>query len=267
MEYDSYWLGLDLGQSQDFSCLAALGRRRVKHPDGRTDSYYTLRGLKRWPLGTLYTSIATDVAALVAIPPLNGCVLGVDRTGVGAGVLEIIRTARPNATIRPVLITAGHAVTVDGFNLNIPKRDLVAAVMGVLQSRRLEIPANIPEAQSLEKELLAFRARISTQTGHESFEADWRGKQHDDMVLAASIALWLGENSQPVKIDGPLFLYPTPADMERETIPAAPRPPALADILREEAEGPIPPGYERIAGVLVRKLADDDDRPEWWNRR
>jgi len=194
---DEYILGLDLGQSQDFSALVALRKRLAA--DGK--ARLTVRGIKRWPLGTLYTQISADVAEVIGRPPswpldLAGCTLGVDRTGCGQPVLEMIRGAKPLATIRPIFITAGNKVTPDGRGFNVPKRELVAAVQAALQSRRLEIPSSIPEAKSLEKELLSFKARIST-TAHESFEADWREGNHDDLVLALAIAVWLAE--RPVR--------------------------------------------------------------------
>jgi hypothetical protein len=194
---DRFFLGLDLGQQVDFSALVALQRSPLPLAErsGRRRYRYEVRGLKRWPLRTPYTAIAADTAALVSKPPLAGCVLGVDKTGVGAGVLEIIRVARPNALVRPVLITSGHAVTPDGAGYRVPKVELVAAVTVLLDSGRLAIPATIPEAQTLGRELLAFRAKVTTD-GHETMAADWRTRAHDDLVLALAIAAFLGEHGQ-----------------------------------------------------------------------
>jgi hypothetical protein len=63
----------------------------------------------------------------------------------------------------------------------------------VLQSRRLTIPDSIPEAETLQKELLAFRAKVTLDKDDEVFGADWRTRPHDDMVLAVAIAVWLAE--------------------------------------------------------------------------
>jgi hypothetical protein len=195
---ERFFLGLDLGQSVDHSALVALQRTALPTTlkctsYWRTRYRYEVRGLKRWPLKTSYTQIATDVAVLVAEPPLAGCVLGVDKTGVGAGVLEIIQVARPNAVIRPILITAGHEVTPDGAGYKVPKVELVAVVTALLESDRLAIPRSIPEAKTLGKELQAFRAKV-TVAGNEQLAADWRTRQHDDMVLALAIAAWLGQH-------------------------------------------------------------------------
>jgi hypothetical protein len=195
---ERYFLGLDLGQTSDPSALVAL-RRTPLPATLNCERYWKTRyrfevcGLKRWPLKTPYTQIAADVAALIArTPALAGCVLGVDKTGVGAGVLEIIQAARPDAVIRPVLITAGHEVTPDGPGFRVPKLELVGAVTALLESGRLAIPRTIPEATTLGRELQAFRAKV-TAAGNETMAADWRTRQHDDMVLALAIAAWLGQ--------------------------------------------------------------------------
>jgi hypothetical protein len=192
---DRYFLGLDLGQAVDFSALVALQRSPLPPAErGPGRRYrYEVRGVRRWALRTPYTQIAADVTALTDKPPLARCVLGVDKTGVGAGVLEIVCAARPNAIVRPVLITAGHEVNPDGAGWKVPKLELVAAVTALLDSGRLAIPETIRERETLAKELRGFRAKVTT-SGKESMEADWRTAPHDDLVLALAIAAWLGEH-------------------------------------------------------------------------
>src|SRR5262249_6510160 len=162
-------LGLDLGQAQDFSALVCLlrtpGRGRMKS-SRFLRRHFEVRGVKRWPLRTPYSFIAQEVAALVKEPPLAGCTLAVDKTGVGAGVVEMIKAARPNATVKPVLITSGHTVNPNGAGWNVPKVELVAVVTSLLDGDRLAIPDTVPEAATLGKELRAFRAKVTT-SGHE----------------------------------------------------------------------------------------------------
>jgi len=199
MEQETYLLGLDLGQAVDFSALAALKRRLVPPAPGeRRDKpiySYVLRGLKRWSLGSLYTDIATEVVELVSRPPLANCILAIDKTGCGSPFVDMMTAAKPKAILKPTLITAGHTTTRAGRDYHIPKSELVAALQMVLQARRLEIPDTIPGRDVLEQELLAFRSKISLKTGHESFEADWRQRSHDDMVLAVAIGIWHGQHS------------------------------------------------------------------------
>src|SRR5262245_41754015 len=105
---DEFYLGLDLGQSQDPTALVAL-RKRCFPPLGpggkRPPATYTVRGAKRWPLKTKYTSIVDEVVQLVngteESAPLRGCTLGIDKTGVGAAVVDLFTKAKPDARIRP----------------------------------------------------------------------------------------------------------------------------------------------------------------------
>src|SRR5437868_4626163 len=96
-----YFLGCDLGQSQDFTALAALERTQAEGTRPGTWTY-TVRGLKRFELGSRYPSIVRDVVELVSTKPLAGCVLGIDQTGVGAAVVDMFREAKPKAKLRPV---------------------------------------------------------------------------------------------------------------------------------------------------------------------
>jgi hypothetical protein len=188
-----YFLGLDLGQRADFTALVALGRTAIPGAAGRARHRYECRGLRRWPLQTAYTAIAADVAALVKDPPLAGCTLGVDYTGVGIAVLELIGAARPSAGVRPVYITAGHAARFEAGTWFTPKAELAGVVAALLDGGRLAIPAALgAEAAVLGKELKAFKAKV-TAAGNEVMAADWRSRQHDDLVLALALAAFLGE--------------------------------------------------------------------------
>jgi hypothetical protein len=94
--------------------------------------------------------------------------------------------------VQPVTITGGESVTeADGY-LQVPKRELVGAVQVLLQTGRLKIARELPEAALLTSELLNFQVKI-TETGHDSYGA-WREGQHDDLVLALALAVWYPEH-------------------------------------------------------------------------
>jgi len=189
---DEFFLGLDLGRENDPSALVSLARRRLPEAESGARYGYTVRGLKRWPLRTTHPTIVAEVTAIVAKDLLRGCTLGIDYTGCGRPVYDMFRVARPTAKLVPVAITGGLKASRSSDGWYVPKAVLVATVQVLLQMRRLSIPERIPEAKVLGKELLAFRAKIST-SGHESFEVDWRQRAHDDLVLGLAIAAFLGE--------------------------------------------------------------------------
>jgi hypothetical protein len=94
-----------------------------------------------------------------------------------------------------VLITAGAAVTRQEGCWHVPKRDLVSVLQVLLQTKRLQVAEDLPEASMLVKELLSFKVKITTQA-HDTYGA-WREGVHDDLVLATALACWYAN-----RIDG-----------------------------------------------------------------
>jgi hypothetical protein len=187
-------LGLDLGQAQDPSALAAL-RESALGPDGCGRTRWEVPYLRRWPLRTSYPSIVRDVGELAA--SLDRPSLVIDATGVGRPVLDLFDEARlPVSACEGIVLTGGHQVTRGGPGIwNVPKRDVVGAAMRCFQSEdRLRIAQDLKEAATLTAELSKFRAKINIATGNESYEA-WRERDHDDLVLALAIALWWVETT------------------------------------------------------------------------
>jgi hypothetical protein len=150
-----------------------------------------LRHLERFELGTKYTTVVDSVAARVRSEPLRRmpAVLLVDKTGVGAAVLDSFTHARIGAVA--ITLHGGSSVARDpqraGFR--VPKRDLVTVTQVLLQNGRLRVAAELPEAETLKRELLNFRVKIDPKTAHDSYE-HWREAEHDDLVLAVSMAAW-----------------------------------------------------------------------------
>jgi hypothetical protein len=201
-----YYLGLDLGQTTDFTALAVLERIPASPTAHETEEpAYALRYLRRFPLGTPYTSIVSAVADTAATPPLRGqCILAVDQTGVGRPLVEMLRKAPVPCGIVPVTITGGQGVSVaDDGSFRVPKKELVACLQVVLQERRLKVARGLAEVNLLVRELLNFRVKI-TAAARETFEA-WREHDHDDLVLALAIALWYAERD-PVPEEWPSLI-------------------------------------------------------------
>ena len=182
-----FFAGLDLGQARDYTALAILQRTRASPG---AEKSFAVRHLERFPLGTPYPEVCRQLVSLFERPPLSGADLVVDVTGVGRAVLEMIRRARPRAAIRPLTITTGHGVVVDGAGWHVAKKELVSVLQVLLQTRRLHVARLLPMAGVLAKELEAFRVKI-TASANETFEA-WRERDHDDLVLAVALAAWVG---------------------------------------------------------------------------
>jgi Terminase RNaseH-like domain len=190
-----YYLGLDLGQAQDFSAMVVL-----ETPDTAPPRTYAGRHLQRWSLGTAYPTVAKEVASLaeaLALSRRGTVTLAVDATGVGRPVLDMLRREpMPHIHVIPLLITGGDAVTKDKGFWHVPKRDLVGCVQVALQTGRLKIASALPEAATLMQELANFQMKISLTSGHDSYGA-WREGTHDDVALAVMCAIWVGERRWP----------------------------------------------------------------------
>jgi hypothetical protein len=184
----NYVSGLDLGQTQDPTALAIVEQKdgpAIGRP-GEMEPYFGVRHLHRWPLGTSYTAIVSDLKEMYSTPQLRGSALVVDQTGVGRPVVDMLVAANLPVLLCPYTITAGQN---EGEG-TVPKKDLVGAVQAALQTRRLEIAQSLELAQPLATELGHFRVKVTLKR-NEVFES-WRERDHDDLVLALAMAVWYG---------------------------------------------------------------------------
>ncbi len=186
-------IGLDLGQTVDYSALAVVDQTEHRPPAGKVRREYLCDHLERWPLGTPYPDIVADVRELLG--RLGQATLLVDGTGVGRPVVDLFKQAQiPSCRLVPVSIHGGNEWSwkSDGW-LSVPKRDLAGAVQSALGQRRLRLSRELREAKTLADELRTFSVKVSLTTGAESYEA-WRDRQKDDTVLAVAIAVWFGDH-------------------------------------------------------------------------
>lgn len=227
--------GLDLGKLSDFSAFGLLkrtrpaiakpelqivdgggmGAQRITSPrrpftgeltrDERRKRqwHYRLAKMQRWDVGTSYESILDWLVKAYSKPPelggLGGTTLAVDYTGVGVAVFEWLqkelRLAKAKAVLRPIWIQSGRAVNENAAGgWNVPKKELVSIIQVLMGTNRLTIEQNMKNCGNLTKELKNFKVKQNLETGNESFEA-WRDHDHDDMVLALAISLWVGEQA------------------------------------------------------------------------
>jgi hypothetical protein len=193
-----YFLGLDLGQAADYTALAVLERTEktieITYPDKAAHRqntwHFGCRGLKRWALGTPYTTIVADTEKLTSKPPLVKAKLVIDGTGVGRPVVDMFRKARLGVEIISVLITSGNKESHQHRYHHVAKTILISTLQVLLQQRRLQFARSLPETATLVKELENYRVKV-TEAANEVFEA--REGKHDDLLLALALACWHGE--------------------------------------------------------------------------
>lgn len=187
-EPSRFFAGLDLGQAQDFTALAIIERFTITDPgrDWYTLFRFDVRELRRWRLGTGYPAIVADLKEMYAGPPLRDSPLAIDGTGVGRAVVDMVRLAGIGARCQPFTITSGEATV----GASVAKKDLVGAVQVPLQGDRLRFAGALELTQVLVREMEAFRLK-ATAAHDETFES-WRERDHDDLVLALALAIYLG---------------------------------------------------------------------------
>ncbi len=164
----SLFIGLDLGQSKDFSALAIVESVRSVNTYTGEDAITQLNciHLQRWQLHTSYAAIVADVVRMInGLKPFQSSdykpVLAIDATGVGAPVVDLFKREQINAELRPIQIVSGATVSEEFGITRVPKRDLVSVVQVALQNRILKIANRLPEAQTLSKELQNFTVKIT----------------------------------------------------------------------------------------------------------
>jgi hypothetical protein len=202
-----YFVGLDLGQRQDFTALALLERVETK---GEWDAFrfafrknvaLRVQLLERVPLGTSYPEIVERVREVVQPGPLAGqCELVVDATGVGRPVVDLLERAGLGCRVRSVVVTGGQRERIEGECAYVPKRDLMVRLQLLLQEQGLQIAVKVPFGPALVKEMSEMRVMVSP-AGNEQIGA-WREGTHDDLVFAVALACWSAERAFGPTCDG-----------------------------------------------------------------
>ncbi len=190
-----YYVGVDLGQKQDYTAIAVVERWETVGEldrvtwERRVEAGHSLRHLERLPLWTPYTEVVRRVREVARSEELAGrCVVVADATGVGVPVTDLLRAADLGCEMTAVTITGGARASVAEGGWNVPKRDLVVGLEVMLETGALRIAAGLREGDTFIKELTGMRVKVSAGR-REQFEA-WREGTHDDMVLAVALACW-----------------------------------------------------------------------------
>ena len=196
--HPQYWVGWDIGQSQDYSAISVLKKQATG---------YLLQHLERLPLGTPYPAQAEHVHSLLHRKPLDKAdvTLCVDATGVGQAVVDLARERGDN----PVAVTIHGGMEAswddDRMSAKAPKADLIGCLTVLAQTRSVTVARGLPYADVLRQELKAYQARINPDTRRVTYGNNGREAPHDDLVLSVAIPLWVAERRYP--LPNPVFRY------------------------------------------------------------
>ena len=185
-----YFVGWDIGQSQDYSAVAVLKKTDTGN--------YVVNHLERLPLGMSYPDQIDHVYGLVNRKPLAGAdtTVCLDKTGVGAPVYDTTRKKGINAV--GLTLHGGDSVSWDEDRMVVkaPKRDVIGCLVVLAQCGSIKIAKGLPYGDTLLKELRDYQIKFNPNTANVSF-GNGREAEHDDLVLAVAIPLWIAENRYP----------------------------------------------------------------------
>ena len=102
--------------------------------------------------------------------------------------MDLIRAARLGGEITAVTITGGEKAVQGPGGWNVPKTDLLAGLQVLLEKDQLWISAGLRQAGALVRELMDVQV-MNRGTGAVGIGAE-RDGQHDDLVIALSLACW-----------------------------------------------------------------------------
>jgi hypothetical protein len=178
------YVGLDLGQRQDFSALAVVELAEQRFAWMPAPRELSVRHLERMELGTPYPRVVERVCEVMRHPKMvNQCRLVVDATGVGAPVVDLLRSAGLGVRLTTVTITSGERARGQGERWHVPRGDLLAGWEVLLEAGELKICRRLKEAERLVREL-------------ESMRLTGGGGEHDDLVFAVALAVWRARRAE-----------------------------------------------------------------------
>jgi hypothetical protein len=168
-------LGADIGQAVDPSAIAVLEGFDVRH-------------VERVPLGTSYPGVADRIAAVAKactdIGTATLATIAVDATGVGRGVVDLLRERGFEAIA--ATLTSGRHVRRSGSSLSIPRHAFFRPLEAAVEQNRLRVArGGCPGSESLAGELLAVR-RSGVAAQLEARGPD----HHGDLLVAIALAMW-----------------------------------------------------------------------------
>jgi hypothetical protein len=183
----TYVVGIDLGKSHDYTAIVVLKRA------GDWGELIHLVRVEQIALETDYPVQVDYIRKIVTSPKLQGrCVVGVDGTGCGVPVVDMLRKALRGVSLTPLQIngSTGYPTVDDRGWHHVPKKFLITASQLAAQSGYLQV-GNVAHRDVFDAELAAYTFKKNTDTGRETYANDARENEHDDLVLAYAIGIYV----------------------------------------------------------------------------
>lgn len=227
--------GLDLGKVQDPSVLVLTECVRYYlglYLEGEIPSYVDDRGeyhpskpkhrqvfrtvyipryIEPFPLELPYFEQATRCADILGgvrrdLPTM----MFIDATGVGQGVIEIVRECFNkrqdvrHVKLQPVTLTYGRQ-EYSWSTQTVSKHALVSRLLKLMgaEEPELQMPADLQQLMPALDELRNFQERISAETANQSYGG--ASGVHDDIVIALGLSVLVDPSTYQVKYSARIY--------------------------------------------------------------
>ncbi len=191
-----FFIGVDLGMTNDYTAIAIVDRttwltgpRSPIDWERKTERRYEVRHLERLQLGCNYVTAAEKCREIVRHPDIDSnCRLVLDATGVGQAFRDLLRERGILGYVKNVTITAGHAESSSGPDVNVPRHLLLNALNIHFEQGRIRICDRLALAPVLASELASLKVRVGP-AGRQAIDT-WSPAKHDDLVFALALACY-----------------------------------------------------------------------------
>jgi len=191
-----YYIGIDLGQQNDYTAIAVLEKLRrylgisKLTGDHAYENIWTLRHIERVPLRTSYIDIVDTFSSMTQeLLFKRSCTFVVDATGVGRPVYELLQKKVKHCGTTAINITGGFHESQNNGTRNVPKSAIISKLQLTLETKQLKIPRSLKHLPMLLGELENFKA-TTNNNGHTTLGA--AHGQHDDLLMAVALAVYQG---------------------------------------------------------------------------
>ncbi|HVW10988.1 MAG TPA: hypothetical protein VHC90_20530 [Bryobacteraceae bacterium] len=194
-----FFVGLDLGQKRDHTAVVVVERIENRRAFmGSEFERLVVRYAERMALGMPYPQVVERIREIVRQEDLyyGRSTITVDASGVGAPVVDMLNAARLSCPVKAVTITGGERASSGRGGECVPKRDLMAELLVLLENRHLTI-GKLQEGPRLVRELGDVRMRVNAN-GRARLGAEGAG-EHDDLVIALALACWSSKGRESVR--------------------------------------------------------------------
>ncbi len=224
----AFVLGVDLGQSADYSAFVGVEKVRISafdkwvenptarvelnnpyanlEPTYKVDIEYHIRLIDRAQLGTSYADIVRHIYKIVNAPSIKEFlgnlkpIVALDAAGIGRAVFDMLQEAGVRE-VRAITATGGENIHEDGEYYTVPKTHLASLVKGLFGRNILKIARDLPEADTLIRELENY---LIKRTSAANVKLEAAGSGHDDLVSALSLACFIAENEETYPLIAPV---------------------------------------------------------------